>query len=258
MSAKTNMSSDDTDKYRAPALDKGLDIIELLATTEEGMSQAEIGKALDRTPNEIFRMLDRLVRRAYVRRTSEDRYELTLKLFELAHQRRPLNRLVRSAMPVMKRFALASEQAIHLVIQDRSVLVAVAQVDGPGYWNVSVRVGSRINLINTGSGHVFLAYASPEERALMATEQNQDESQVITPELERHFQVITKRGYEKMKSAQVAGVWNISVPVLGPLGSVIAVLTCPFTERMDKPTAPSPDQVLQLALDAGNELTQHR
>ena len=52
------------EKYRAPALDKGLDIIELLASADEGLSQAEIAKALNRSPNEIYRMLDRLVRRA--------------------------------------------------------------------------------------------------------------------------------------------------------------------------------------------------
>src|SRR5882757_615937 len=75
------------ERYRAPALDKGLDILELLASTEESLSQAEIAKALDRTPNEIYRMLDRLVRRHYVARTSGDRYELTLKLFALAHAR---------------------------------------------------------------------------------------------------------------------------------------------------------------------------
>lgn len=43
---------DDAERYRAPALDKGLDILELLAGTEEGLSQAEIAKALDRTPTE--------------------------------------------------------------------------------------------------------------------------------------------------------------------------------------------------------------
>ena len=43
--------SDDGERYRAPALDKGLDIIELLAGTEASLSQAEIAKALDRSPN---------------------------------------------------------------------------------------------------------------------------------------------------------------------------------------------------------------
>ena len=44
--------SDELARYRAPALDKGLDILELLAGEEEGLSQAEIAKALGRTPNE--------------------------------------------------------------------------------------------------------------------------------------------------------------------------------------------------------------
>jgi DNA-binding IclR family transcriptional regulator len=155
------------DRYRAPALDKGLDILELLAGTEEALSQAEIAKALDRSTNEIYRMLDRLVRRDYVLRTQGERYELTLKVFELAHARPPIRRMVSQATPVLRRFAREAEQACHLVIHDRNILVVVAQVDSPGYWNVSIRVGSRISLVNTGSGHVFLAFASKEERKLM-------------------------------------------------------------------------------------------
>ena len=82
---RRNDHFDDLDRYRAPALDKGLDILELLAAEEEGLSQAEIAKALGRTPNEHYRMLERLVRRGYVFRNASDRYELTLKLFGLAH-----------------------------------------------------------------------------------------------------------------------------------------------------------------------------
>ena len=79
MLATTNMSvcssaggagldAESAERYRAPALDKGLDIIELLAGTDGGLTQAEIAKALSRSPAEIYRMLDRLVRRDYVRR----------------------------------------------------------------------------------------------------------------------------------------------------------------------------------------------
>src|SRR3569623_1586456 len=114
------------EKYRAPALDKGLDILELLASTEDGLSQAEIAKALSRSPNEIYRMLDRLVRRDYIRRTTSDRYVLTLKLFELAHLTPPIRRLVSHATPVLRRFARDSQQAVHLVIHDRNVLLVAA------------------------------------------------------------------------------------------------------------------------------------
>ena len=56
----------EVDRYRAPALDKGLDILELLAGVDGGLTQAEIAKRLGRSPNEFYRMLDRLVRRGYV------------------------------------------------------------------------------------------------------------------------------------------------------------------------------------------------
>ena len=71
-------------------------------------------------------MLDRLVPRDYVRRTSADRYELTLKLFELSHTTPPIGRLVRQATPGLRRFARDAEQAVHLVIHDRNILVVVA------------------------------------------------------------------------------------------------------------------------------------
>ncbi|SEQ55331.1 transcriptional regulator, IclR family [Devosia sp. YR412] len=249
---------EDGDRYRAPALDKGLDILELLAATADGLSQAEIAKALDRTPNEIYRMLDRLVRRAYVRRTPEDRYEITLKLFELAHARPPMTRMVSQAMPVLRSFALKAEQAVHLVVQDRNLLVVVAQVDGPGYWNVSIRVGSRISLVNTGSGHVFLAFSTPEERQLMLDAQDLGSPQRLPQGLEARLEGVAAQGYESMPSAQTPGVFNLSVPIFGPLNSVLAVITCPYTQRLDKLDAPNMNAVLKLLQQAGQEISQRR
>lgn len=247
---------EDADKYRAPALDKGLDILELLAGTEEGLSQAEIAKALDRSPNEIYRMLDRLVRRGYVRRTAADRYEVTLKLFELAHGRPPLQRLLSQALPVMRRFARDAEQACHLANYDRGALIVSAQVDGPGYWNVSIRVGSRIGLVDTGSGHVMLAFASPEERRLMLEEQEPPER--VTPALEERLKQVRQQGFENMQSRQIAGVNNLSVPILGPMGRVLAVLTCPYSERLDVKAAPGRDKAMEMLIGCGQEISEGR
>lgn len=250
------MDGDANDRYRAPALDKGLDILELLAATADGLSQAEIAKALERSPNEIYRMLDRLVRRDYVRRTQEDRYEITLKLFELAHARPPLHRLVSQATPVLRHFALRGEQAVHMVVQERNILVVVAQFDSPGYWNVSIRVGSRIGLVNTGSGHVFLAFATPEERVLMLEEQDLGSPEKMPKGLADRLNGVRQQGYEMMPSAQVSGVSNLSVPIFGPLGTVIAVLTCPYTQRLDKLDAPDMPTALKLLQRAAKEISQ--
>lgn len=247
--------ADAEERYRAPALDKGLDILELLAATEDGLSQAEIAKSLNRSPNEIYRMLDRLVRRNYVRRTNEDRYELTLKLFELAHATPPIRRLVTQSTPVMRRFAREAGQACHLVIHDRNILVVVAQVDSPGYWNVSIRVGSRIGFVNTGSGHIFLAFASPEEREMMFEDLDGGASEHRTPALDKRLAKVRKQGFESMNSLQVAGVTNLSVPVFGPAGGIIAALTCPYAKRLGK-DAPDTNAVLRRLIAAGREISQ--
>ena len=43
--------------YPTPALEKGLDILELFAANPEGMTVSEVARRLNRTMSEIFRML---------------------------------------------------------------------------------------------------------------------------------------------------------------------------------------------------------
>ena len=248
--------SDETqDRYRAPALDKGLDIIELLAATDFPMTQAEIRKALGRSPNEIYRMIDRLVRRGYVSRTA-DQYELTLKLFALAHLQAPTRRLVSLATPLMRDFCRRAEQSSHLAIYGQGHVLVVAQVDSPTYWGLSIRVGSRIGLFNTGSGHVLLAFASPSERDLMIAEHEMVPGERMPQDLAVRLEAVRRQGHERMESQQTAGVVNLSVPILGPKGAAIAAFTVPYMPRIDGLAAPDLPSVLDLMKQVAHDLSQ--
>ena len=55
-----------TPKYTAPALEKGLDILEHLSRSDAGLTQAEIARVLGRSVSEIFRMLVVLQERGYI------------------------------------------------------------------------------------------------------------------------------------------------------------------------------------------------
>jgi len=260
--AMSDEIEDGSDRYRAPALDKGLDILEALADLEEGLSQAELAKVLDRKPNEIYRMLDRLVRRGYVARTSGDRYELTLKLFELAHRHSPTRRLVSLALPFMRRFVQAAEQACHISVYDRGALSVVAQVDAPGYWSFGLRIGARMSLVSTGSGHVALAFSSAEERQFMLKEREIMPREQWPEDFDAQLDKVQADGFIIMPSQQTSGVFNIAVPLLGPQQNVLAVLACPFLQRLDTDLPPSCEAVLeklremaaQLMLETGGVL----
>ena len=251
------LEEEEGDRYRAPALDKGLDILELLASVDGGLTQAEIAKRLGRSPNEFYRMLDRLVKRGYVTKPEGDRYSLTLKLFGRAQLHAPVRRLVSYATPIMRELGETSRQANQLVVFDRGSVVVIAQQEAPGYWGISIRVGAHISLFDTGSGHVLLAFRSPAERDMMIGEhQRSSENVTPPPEFFARLDQISERGYEMMASLQTAGVYNLSAPILGPDGKAIAALTVPYITLVNQPSAPDITQTIGLLLEAAEKLSR--
>lgn len=245
------------DRYRAPALDKGLDILELLSEQPHGLTRAEIVKAMGRSPSEIYRMLERLVARHYVARSPEgDRYALSLKLHVLAQRHPPLQRLVARAQPAMDAFASAAEQSCHLGVYDRGNVTIVAQVASPTNWSLQLRTGVRVSLVDTGSGQALLAFQDDEPRSAMLREHEalDGEAPIDEVQLARVLRGVRQRGYGQAPSHQTQGVVDISVPVLGPGGVAHAVLTCPYLRRIDRHVGPDVDQVRALLLQAAQAL----
>ena len=81
-------------KYRAPALEKGLDILRLLAGEREPMTLSTICQRLDRSQGEIFRMVQVLQTRGFIDQDPRsDGYFLTDLLFSMA-MRHPASRRV--------------------------------------------------------------------------------------------------------------------------------------------------------------------
>ena len=224
-------------RYRAPALDKGLDILELLSERPDGLTQAEIARSLERSVGEIFRMLNCLVERGYLSILRPgDRYVLTLKLFELSHRHQPLQRLLDEALPSMKQLAARVHQSVHLAVMHEGKAIVVAQVDSPGEIGFAVRVGSIISLITTASGRVLLAFQEHDERERMLA---QGKLRLEASEHTKTFSAldkIKKRGYEDMESTRIRGVHDVSYPVVNYRGAAVGAMTIPFIERVDSPS----------------------
>ena len=236
----TTASADE--RYRAPALDKGLDILELLAAQPHGLTRAEIVKEMDRSPSEIYRMLERLVARQYVMRNPfGDRYALSLKLFALANMHPPLSRLINQALPIMDDFARKAEQSCHMGVYDRGNVLIGAQINSPRGWSFSVQRGARVGLLDTASGHLLLAYAEHGSYQRMLTEHTPVDGEVpiAEHELASVLAAIRAQGYLERNSAQSLGVVDISFPILGPDKTALATLTCPFIQHIDRHVGPS-------------------
>ena len=209
-------------RYSAPALEKGLDILELLASRGSAMSQTAIATALERSPSELFRMINCLERRGYLQRDpAEDRYRLSAKLYALSHQHPPTQRLLECALPIMRALASQTEQSCHLTVQHEDQAMVLAHVQSPQPVSITVRTGTMTSLPESASGRILLAFM-PEDRrdALLATGQ--------PPKLLERLAEIQKRGYEQRRSAQSRGILDLSVPIRDPNSQAIAALTVPF------------------------------
>ena len=78
-------------RYSVPALEKGLEILELLAQEPTGLSGTQIANRLSRSTGEIYRIIQYLEWRGYLERDREsDLYSLTMRMFRLSHEHPPL------------------------------------------------------------------------------------------------------------------------------------------------------------------------
>lgn len=225
-------------KYRAPALDKGLDILELLAAEPHGLTRAEIVRSMDKSASEIYRMLERLVARGYVNRSTEgDRHELSLKLFSMATMHPPLRRLRTIAQPFMDKFAEETLQSVHLAALDRGHAVVLAQASSPANWEFRLRIGSQLSLFETSSGETLLAFQNEEILDNLVSHAHTDDSKVsgkTVKTIKTGLEKIRKDGHRSSGSKQLQGVTDMSVPVLDKSNNGIAVLTCPYIKRIDE------------------------
>lgn len=241
-------------KYTAPALEKGLDILELLSSTDAGLSLSEIARDLGRSVSEIFRMLVVLQQRGYIAQDpGSDKYVLTTLLFEVAHRTPMIRRLTTVAAPLMRDLAHQTNQSVHMgVISDDTVLI-VGQVDPPARHVMSVRLGTRVDMWRASSGRVMMAYQGEEELADMLRRAPLPEG-LDEARLRAELADIRARGHEVVDSFVVKGVVNISVPIIDHTGHAVAALTVPHIERFGD-TVGLADCCLQ-AIDIAGKLTR--
>jgi len=232
-------------RYAAPALEKGLDILEALADSVSGYTLNELAQKVGRKVSEIFRMAVTLQRRGFVQVDENDRYTLTLRMFELAHRQQPLKSLVSVALPLLRELANRSRQSCHLAMYQGGRVVVIAQVESPERWSFGLKVGVVMGLTDTSSGHVLLAFRDEIDRARMLRAHIgvEGELEMDPGELFAILQDVRERGYSAMPSKQTRGITNIAFPVMGAADHVIASINVPYIERIDQKSAPDAVQV---------------
>jgi DNA-binding IclR family transcriptional regulator len=231
-------------------------VVELLATAPDGLTVKEIADRLGRSISEIFRMIMVMEQRRWLSKDpGNDRYRVTYKVLDLAFRATPTQELAQVATPVMYSLVHRTLQSCHIVVRYGTRALVVLRQENPGSTGLSVRLGTPVDLIASSSGHALLAFSEePElERTL---------AEIALPKGTRLDAVratvarVRARGYETMESARIAGVRDVSYPIFGFDGRVVAALTVPFLTVIDGSETMDFEAVRELVAAGAGDISQ--
>jgi DNA-binding IclR family transcriptional regulator len=233
MSDPSEIDAGDKLSYAAPALEKGLDILELLAEVGEPLSTRAIAERLQRSKSEIFRMVFVLQQRGYLEREAgTDRLALSRRLFDLGIRTPGGRQLTSVVLPLMERFSEESGQAAHLVVLSRSQTVVLATTSGHLDASVMVRPGYGRPALEANSGLLILAFQSEaRRRSLMKDASEVEQARLDAPETVRMLAGIRAQRHRIAASRDIMAVTDIACPVIGPSGSAEAAILVPCLQR---------------------------
>ena len=219
-----------TATYNAPALEKGLGILELISSASHPMNLSEISQGVGRAKSEIFRMVYVLERLHYLERVAgTDGYTLTNRLFLLGMQRPPLKELLEAALPLMRKLTEDTQQSCHLVVPSDQYTVVIARIESPSDLGLVVRIGHRRPILEATAGLVLTAFEPEPVRTRWLKDYGKRFVKDDRDELVRKLESIHDQGYAAIPSAVVSGVTDVSAPIVRS-GHAVAALTIPYLQ----------------------------
>lgn len=144
--------------YSVPAIHRTLDILETLASENDGMTITEVSRRFRIPKSSAYAILQTLKSRDYLEKDGEDRYRLTLKVFCLANTLVGSLDLRRQAYPLLKDLAEKSRISGHIAVLDHGSAVYIEKVEVLGAIRLTTWIGKRMPLHSTSIGKALLAY----------------------------------------------------------------------------------------------------
>lgn len=163
----------------ALTLDRGLRVLELLATDDRSLAVAEIAQELGMHRQAVYRLLTTLTEHQLAARSGPGRYSVGLGLLRLTRLASPA--LQRAMTPHLRRLADELEATAHCVVAEGHEAVTLHVVEPSGVaFHLSQRTGSRFPLDHAASGMAILAGRAPTEGEPPAVSEGRRVGYVVT------------------------------------------------------------------------------
>ncbi|QDT91878.1 IclR family transcriptional regulator [Gimesia algae] len=212
-----------------PALERGLDVLEVLNQVPDGLGISELATRLSLNKNAVFRITHTLMDRQYLERDPlSKRFRLSTKFLTLGLPQVGDVSLVEEALPIMRVLRDETRETVQLGLRVGDEGVIIEQVSGLHPLRIAVDIGLRFPLHNNAPGKILLAWQSVSdlEETLKRIPLTQDTPRTLTDpkSLQQECEQVRQRGYATDYAEADEGIHCISAPVIGQDEQLIAVL----------------------------------
>ncbi len=203
----------------APAVDRAIDVIELMAASESDLSFSEIMQRSGIPRQSLIRILNTLRDRGIVNKTAQrGYYRLGMKLLYLGNRLQDKIKLRSVAWPFMQELAQESHKTIELSTLDRDQLILIEQIEGSEGFRLYSRVGGAYPYFHAvGVGKIYLAHMDPEKRGRVlekiGTPAVTENTITDLSNLEAELMQIRKNGYAFEDQELRKGVRRVVAPI---------------------------------------------
>lgn len=224
------------------SLEKGLNIIEVLAENGNSLKLKDLSKLLNYDTSTVFRFLGTLIKNGYVTQDMDTlKYSLTYKICNIANEVNKSINMRELAHPYLKELLPVFKETVTLSYDHDMSVVYLDVLDGNDHILSTTNYIGRIAPLHcTGAGKLMLQNYSDQDIDIMINRKGlrkfTDNTITSKEQLRSELEIVKERGYAYDNEECEYGVKCISFPIRNSNNQIVAAfsVTGPVTRLSDE------------------------
>jgi DNA-binding IclR family transcriptional regulator len=216
---------------------KGMSVLELMSQSDRPLGVTELAKLAQLQNSNVHRILRTLIKMGYVHKNEQtSRYQLNLKIWEVAARVMDRNPLRRVSRPFVRRLNEETKEAAFLALRIGDEMLYIDCVDAMFPLRPTVRPGARAPMAFTASGKAILAFSPDGDawaRRLVA--ENTTGRPLDAKTLMAQLSDVRRNGYAYTGKGWTSGISTVAAPIVTQSAEVFAAIGISVpSERFDE------------------------
>lgn len=225
-------------RRRVGAIDRSLEVLDLLTERGEPMSAYELARATGAPASTVYKIVEELLGREMLSRVEDGQIWLGPRLLRYGLAYRASVDALTEARREMERLCAEAGETIQICARDGGMMTVVDMARGPGHFTVASDIGTRVPLNWTASGRLLLGHMAEEDRRAIFAEsarpsetgQAETDPELLSQQARSEFE---ERLAVQMSASEYA-VACIASPICDPTGNCVATISIVLPESRAK------------------------